>query len=301
MLYIDSNHEPSPCRILGVHSNGEFYEFKLLHMNLADHKITKSSIPQREHVHNVYHVTLFRQGEGEFLLDGQPKPCRVNTLVLTSPGQPHDFGPVAGGELVISELTFSFLNRSGAALKIPYHELLSQQFGHPLPVLPMPLELPEWKAEQLFGLFESCYRALEMRGENGEVYVATAFLRVFLTVTEFLMWLGKNEVKEKHNMRLLKIKDFIENNLNRQLNLEELSRKCCMEPSYFCRIFKSQYGCSPVEYAIRCRIEAAKSLLISTGLSCKDIAELTGFKDPVYFSRVFKKRCSKTPLQYRYK
>ena len=91
MLYIDSNLNPVPGQILSVCAGEEFYAFKLLRLDLADCKTRK--LPHREHIHDVYHVALFRHGKGEFLLNGRLTPCRPNTLVLTSPGQSHDFGP----------------------------------------------------------------------------------------------------------------------------------------------------------------------------------------------------------------
>ena len=133
----------------------------------------------------------------------------------------------------------------------------------------------------------------------GEAQIAIAFLKIFLFVVETLLSLGVETTQDEPALRLLQIKDFIENNLSRKFDLATLAKLCCLEPSYLCRIFKRHFGCPPIEFVLQRRLEAAKTLLVISGSACKEIAELTGFQDPVYFSRVFKKRYGITPLEYR--
>ena len=72
-----------------------------------------------------------------------------------------------------------------------------------------------------------------------------------------------------------------------------------MGEAHFTRLFKRYYGKAPVEFAIRLRIEQAKSMLRETDMKIKAIADATGYSDALYFSRLFKKACGCSPSEYR--
>ncbi len=63
--------------------------------------------------------------------------------------------------------------------------------------------------------------------------------------------------------------------------------------------FKKHYGVSPIQYLINRRMEYAKHLLNTSGMSVKQIAYQCGFENEYYFSRIFKKLTGYSPSQYR--
>lgn len=73
-----------------------------------------------------------------------------------------------------------------------------------------------------------------------------------------------------------------------ELSLTEVCRASGISRVYFNRLFMEQYGTTPVKYINHKRIEKAKLLLKSGGLSREEIAGLCGFKDVKYFYTVFK-------------
>lgn len=54
-----------------------------------------------------------------------------------------------------------------------------------------------------------------------------------------------------------------------------------------------------IEFVNKTRIDHACGLLISTGLTAKEIAFKAGYENPNYFSRIFKKITGKTVSEYR--
>ena len=56
----------------------------------------------------------------------------------------------------------------------------------------------------------------------------------------------------------------------------------------FCDLFKAEFRTTPQQYLIEKRINAAKQLLATGGVSVTRTAELCGFSDVYYFSRAFK-------------
>ena len=67
----------------------------------------------------------------------------------------------------------------------------------------------------------------------------------------------------------------------------------------FRRLFHSLVGMAPSEYVTSVRINAAKTLLRTTGKRIIDIAAETGFFDHAHFIRTFKRKTGFTPAQYR--
>ena len=91
----------------------------------------------------------------------------------------------------------------------------------------------------------------------------------------------------------------IQNNLGRDICVNELADMACFSKDHFSRVFKSITGMAPCDYVIQKRIERAQFLLLTTEMSQKEIIEQTGFKSASYFSRIFKKITSYTPEKYR--
>ena len=92
---------------------------------------------------------------------------------------------------------------------------------------------------------------------------------------------------------------FISQNYNQPITLEDTARHVHLNPSYFSTLFKQSFGSSFKEYLNYIRIEESKNLLTNTNYPIIDIAIAVGFDNQSYFSKVFKKHTGLTPKQYR--
>jgi AraC-like DNA-binding protein len=101
----------------------------------------------------------------------------------------------------------------------------------------------------------------------------------------------------KYNIQPILI--HIQNNLQRNISVDELASIACFSKDHFSRVFKSITGMAPGDFIIRKRIERAQFLLLTTDLGQKEIIEQTGFKSTSYFSRIFKMSTSYSPERYR--
>ncbi|MFG0247368.1 MAG: helix-turn-helix transcriptional regulator [Phycisphaeraceae bacterium JB051] len=68
---------------------------------------------------------------------------------------------------------------------------------------------------------------------------------------------------------------------------------------HLARIFRQQYGLTPIDYVQSIRIERARHLLRHTDDKLTVIAQAVGYRDAIYFSRLFKRYTGKTPGSYR--
>jgi AraC family transcriptional regulator len=93
--------------------------------------------------------------------------------------------------------------------------------------------------------------------------------------------------------------DYIQDNLDQSLSLDELARQVGISQYYFCSLFKQSVGVSPWQYVIERRIERAKELLRTSEMSLSEIALLCGFANQNHLNRHFRKLVGVTPKAYR--
>lgn len=99
--------------------------------------------------------------------------------------------------------------------------------------------------------------------------------------------------------KLQRILDYIQDNLDRNMGLEELADLVQLSSHHLRKLFKQSMGISLHQYVLQCRIERAKTLLKSTDLSIAQIAQLVSFYDQSHFTNVFRRYTKLTPRQYR--
>ncbi|MBU4440327.1 MAG: PocR ligand-binding domain-containing protein [Acetobacterium sp.] len=106
-------------------------------------------------------------------------------------------------------------------------------------------------------------------------------------------------VEKPENPNIKIMIDFVENNYQKNLTVEEISDSTCLSPGYAGRIFKDQLGLSIMDYVLKVRIDKSKKLLLNPHYQIQAIAENVGYLDAGYFTKVFRKFEGITPTQFR--
>jgi len=105
---------------------------------------------------------------------------------------------------------------------------------------------------------------------------------------------------EQDDIRLMeRLRDFMEDNLERNVPIQELAEHVCMSRTLFYHKVKSITGMTPIDFYRRYHVERAAQLLRGEGQTVAEACYNTGFADPKYFSRVFKQFMGVTPAEYR--
>jgi AraC family transcriptional regulator len=92
------------------------------------------------------------------------------------------------------------------------------------------------------------------------------------------------EWSERMNLAI----DYIEKNLDDEININEVAKIACCSSHHFQRIFFVIIGITPAEYARRRRLTLAARELIATNTRIIDIALKYGFDSPNAFTRAFR-------------
>jgi len=74
---------------------------------------------------------------------------------------------------------------------------------------------------------------------------------------------------------------------------------CGVSARQFTRMFKTQFGTTPINYVLNLRLMHGARLLLETDTPVIDIAFASGFCDSNYFTRQFKKNLNISPRDYR--
>ena len=96
-----------------------------------------------------------------------------------------------------------------------------------------------------------------------------------------------------------KAKAYIDENYNKDISLDDVSRMVDISPYYFSKLFKQEQGENFIEYLTRIRMANARRILKNQNYNIKEVCAMCGYSDPNYFSRIFKKFEGVTPSEYR--
>jgi len=95
--------------------------------------------------------------------------------------------------------------------------------------------------------------------------------------------------------RLVLVGQHIRQHLTERLTIEKLSALACMSRATFFRLFKREFGLTPVEFIVRERLAEAKRLLRQPRAAVAEVCLRAGFNNLSYFQALFKKHEGLTP------
>ncbi|HTF50288.1 MAG TPA: AraC family transcriptional regulator [Pseudonocardia sp.] len=93
--------------------------------------------------------------------------------------------------------------------------------------------------------------------------------------------------------------EFIHDNLGGQLSLRDMAAAARLSPHHFGRAFKRATGVAPHQYVLQRRVELARRLLASSGMSIAEVARHVGFYDQSHLSAHVKRVLGVTPGMLR--
>jgi AraC family transcriptional regulator len=99
--------------------------------------------------------------------------------------------------------------------------------------------------------------------------------------------------------QLRRVRDVVEERLDRDLSLEDLAAAAGLSRAHFARSFRVATGQTPYAYLRERRVARARDLLAGSARPVVEIAGLTGFRSQSHLGRVFKNATGRTPAEYR--
>jgi hypothetical protein len=121
---------------------------------------------------------------------------------------------------------------------------------------------------------------------------------VFIDV--FNKFIKQKAAQKKTPDWVRELKAIIQDQVDTNLNLTDISKSLDINPSYLSREFSRHFNnLSFGEYIRKLRIEKAMELMQKAKYSLTEIAYLTGFSDQSHFTRIFKQHTGKNPSAFK--
>ncbi|EPJ48211.1 MAG: transcriptional regulator, AraC/XylS family protein [Osedax symbiont Rs2] len=102
----------------------------------------------------------------------------------------------------------------------------------------------------------------------------------------------------KVDQLMLRARDFIHDNLQLEMSLDDICAQIHLSKYHFLRMFRQQFGITPHQYILNARILRAREDLES-GAALDDVVFAYGFTDLSHFNRRFKPIYGMTPRAYQ--
>ena len=111
--------------------------------------------------------------------------------------------------------------------------------------------------------------------------------------------LNHSSVFSKNIEKINKVYEYVFQNIQEGIKLEEASAVLNMAPSSFCRFFKKKTNLTFMEYVKNVRVGMAAKLLAETDKQITQICFESGYNNLANFNHYFKENMGKTPSEYR--
>ena len=121
-----------------------------------------------------------------------------------------------------------------------------------------------------------------------------------LFIDVFNKFIQQKAAQKKTPDWVKELKQIIQDQVDSNLSLTNISKSLDINPSYLSREFSKHFNnLSFGEYIRKLRIEKAIELIKTSTYSLTEIAYLTGFSDQSHFTRIFKQHAVQNPSVYK--
>jgi len=240
-----------------------------------------------KHFHDDYLIQIINKGNNSFYCNGGNYHAVPGDIVLINPGEIHN-GNCAIDELL--EYNVFYVNPSAWA------NLLGNDFNTSSPNTFL-FSKTVVKDYVLFSMIDRYFKAISS-GNAAESYLYQ-YLDILTYITErYLSIKPKSALPHYYAETIESLKEYICDNLDNKLRLEELAKVAAISPFHLLRLFTKYTGITLHQFILVRRIEKAKDLL-KNKYSISDVCYTLGFSDQSHFTRCFKRMIGLTPRQYQ--
>lgn len=129
--------------------------------------------------------------------------------------------------------------------------------------------------------------------------VAQLYYLMKESAIEFTKQVNESKSNKASSNYINQCKDYILNNYQRKIVLEEVAHSIGLNKNYLSHLFHKKEGITMNEYINKLRVKRAENLLKYSEATLTEISSYVCFHSQSHFGSVFKKYMNMTPQQYR--
>lgn len=248
------------------------------------------------HNHDYYEFYFFLEGDIEIEIEGKKYPVRVGDIMLIPPGVSHR--PIIRNTKIpyrrfVFWISCEYCEKllkeaDGYGYIIDYIGAEAKYIFHTSSVYFNSIQ------SKFFGLLEEIHSKKFARDTQIDLCIKDLVLCINRSAYEQSM------PQEKCNEAVLyqRISEYVEEHIEENLSLEELSKKFFASKYHIAHIFKDNVGISIHQYIMKKRLNLCREAISGqTGIT--KVYRMYGFGDYSCFYRAFKKEYGISPKDYR--
>jgi AraC-like DNA-binding protein len=149
----------------------------------------------------------------------------------------------------------------------------------------------------IFSLIETLFH----RWQSGEQVAQALSRATFMELIVLLMNPPGLKARPSHQgfEHACAVRDLLDQQSESTDGIQDLLGTLGFSYPHLCRLFRTAFGITPIEYRNALRLERAKALLLNPKLTIAEVAYAVGFRDAGYFSRQFRKQNGASPRELR--
>ena len=248
-----------------------------------------SEITSGQHNHQEFEILLIIEGELLININNNPVVARSGDLVFVPPYAVHSitFGP----RRIVRHRCICF------NVSMLDNVELAKQLEENLMCV-SPLILSTHPLANQFASTILLIRQSYIDQQTGWEMVAKGQLMTLFGLLWSSGLIQKTEKSSRENRFCREVSKYIETHYARELSSNEVAKMLSYDHSYFCRLFKKNFGSSFSSYLSMYRIYVARELFDKGNKSVSFVANVVGFNNISYFSKLFQFHIGCLPLKY---
>ena len=249
------------------------------------HAYMHANYRYRMHAHQFYEMNIVAAGEGVHYIGDSQVPARVGDVFIIPPETGHGYRANEALDICHVLLRTDFMQS--------YHKELSQ-----LPAFALLFDIePQIRRtsgrgynlhvehRELAEVMQEFSRIVQAEAEGEYAYQNVLTLSLIGGMGLLLRQTLQGEKLPAQAGELLRVMEYIQNNIGQKLTLESLAAVANMSKATLHRHFRETLRVSPMQYVMQCRLARARELLLKKECSKTAVAHLCGFFDVAHMNK----------------
>lgn len=250
-----------------------------------------------------YELILITGGEALITIDGVPYHVKKRDAIFIPPGVEHSF-LVTEGALIQPHVHFDpIYTEDSPKRKVSFRTYDNMSYDQKALMQEnvfADCNIPYVFQPKEYDRFEKyLFEIIEARESNRPYHIILCKSKMLMLLRLILKQFDTSKRHSNNDNDCEIIKDYIDNNYEQIITLDDLERQFGIKKFTLLHKFKKIYGETVISYYNEKRLSLAKRLLLQTEQTVTDISRQLNFTDVYSFSRFFKSKEGVSPKEFR--
>ncbi|MEM8846809.1 MAG: AraC family transcriptional regulator [Bacteroidota bacterium] len=254
-------------------------------------------------------IVYFKEGSGVFFKNNKTLRIEGDKFIVVNPGEGWEYVNSKGDFIDVLSLVVAegFKEQFDFFVHSSFEEILDNPCGRMTNggyFIEQALSADNYRSGRRLKAFHELSNSLEYSHTSPEEICIEVLQTMYKDQFKVYDLSAQIEAKKTSTRvetlkRLLIVNDYIHDNIQQAISLDELSRVSALSRFHLYASFKTVYGQTPHQYINRLKMAKAKKYVLEAQWSISEIADYFGYNDLSVFGKVFKKTFGYSPTDYK--